>query len=259
MNSSRADVTATDEQRAMYASAIAAVAARPEGVNQDDLVHEVSTGALDAHVELLRNSAAAAAYFKEGYRVALVDLPRVCGFQPTVFTYSARERAHGVDIADQAQLAAVTLPTDWTFEHQAQLDEARHLWMLVSRNPNLKIVGQFAGPVGPDKLQGFGFVVTVTPSFLQVASYHGRFLLRDGYHRAIGLLAIGARFVPAFVRDFTSINELVPQGMLPQEAFLGPRPPLLGDYLDDHVSLEIQLPASQKMVVVQALELSPQG
>jgi hypothetical protein len=47
--------------------------------------------------------------------------------------------------------------------------------------------------------------------------------------------------------------------MLPQSAWLGQRPPLLRDYHDDRVAESVRLPAQRKMVIVQALELSPQG
>jgi hypothetical protein len=70
---------------------------------------------------------------------------------------------------------------------------------------------------------------------------------------------MGVTWAPVFLRDFDSIQQLVPPGMLPQEAFLGERPPTLRDYADTEVSAEIQVPASQKVVVVQALELSPRG
>ncbi len=258
LNGARADATPTDQQREQAAAARAAVENRASGLDQDDVVRPLPTGLLDAHVDQLR-AGAAAPYFAEGFEVALVDLTRVCGFQPSVFTDSATERAGGVDVTDFTQLARVTLPTEWNVEQRASLDEGRHLWMLASRNPNLRIVGQFAGPVGPNGLPGFGFIVTITPSFVQVASYQGRHFLRDGYHRSIGLLALGARFVPALVRPFTSIQELVPAGMLPQEAFMGPKPPLLADFADDGVAATVYLPASQKMVVVQGLELSPHG
>jgi hypothetical protein len=235
-----------------------AVAARPEGIDQLDVVREPSGDDLHDHLERLR-AGAGAAYFDDGWRVALVDLPRVCAFQPSVFTDSAAERAAGVDPSDIAQLARVTLPTEWRLEQQAQLDEARQQWLLVSRNPSLRVVGHFAGPLQPGGPLAFGFFATILPSFLQVARYQGRYFLRDGYHRSIGLLDVGARRVPAFVRDFETIATLVPNGMLPQELFLGPRPPTMADYRDDNVATDVSLPAAQKMVLVQALELSPQG
>lgn len=120
-------------------------------------------------------------------------------------------------------------------------------------------MGHFAGAIQEGGPPAFGFFATISPSFLQVAGYQGRYYLRDGYHRSIGLLGIGVRRVPAFVRDLDSIQALVPAGMLAQEAFMGPRPPTLADYSDDTVAATVALPASQKMIVVQALELSPQG
>ena len=51
----------------------------------------------------------------------------------------------------------------------------------------------------------------------------------------------------------------MPAGVLSQDVFLGDRPPALIDYLDDQVSAEISLPALQKMVVIQGLELNTLG
>ena len=66
--------------------------------------------------------------------------------------------------------------------------------------------------------------------------------------------------MPVFVREFATFNELaLPAGLLPQDVFLGDRPPLLADYLNDDVSAAIQMPATQKIVIVQALELSTLG
>ena len=63
-----------------------------------------------------------------------------------------------------------------------------------------------------------------------------------------------------FTREFGSLESLdLPAGMLPQGAYFGDRPPCLPDYLDDAVSVEVQLPAFQKMVVIQGLEVTPIG
>jgi len=107
---------------------------------------------------------------------------------------------------------------------------------------------------------GFGFAVTLQKSYLQVAGLGGRYFLRDGYHRAFGLLAAGIRHVPALVKDFESFEQVaLPQGLLPQAAYLGDRPPTLSDYHDDQVAADTSLPVVQKMVVIQGLELNSVG
>src|SRR5437016_1945530 len=85
--------------------------------------------------------------------------------------------------------------------------------------------------------------------------------LRDSYHRAFGLLSLGITHVPAFVRDITTFEELVadPRTMLPQDSYQGQRPPVLTDYLDETVSAAGQLPVVHKMIIIQALELTPIG
>jgi len=86
----------------------------------------------------------------------------------------------------------------------------------------------------------------------------GRYFLRDGYHRAYGLLAAGINLAPALVRDYATIEEAnMPAGLLSPSTYLGTRPPLLGDYLDSSVAADTSVPVMTKMVVVQAIELSP--
>jgi hypothetical protein len=232
------------------------VAGRPEGIDQSGLLNYLPPE-LDEHVAQLR-AGAAATMFADGWEVRLVDLARVCAFQPSVFVDSAAERTAGASPDRLVGIAEVTLPTQWATELPAQFDEGRQQWLLVSRNANLRVIGNFAGPVaGLGSPIGFGFVVTVTPSFVNVGLYQGRYFLHDGYHRALGLLSRGIRLVPAFVKEYAAIQDLVPAGMLPQEEFLGSRPPILPDFLDDQVAARIDLPACQKMVIVHAMELQP--
>jgi hypothetical protein len=44
--------------------------------------------------------------------------------------------------------------------------------------------------------------------------------------------------------------------MLPSAVTLGPRPPLLPDYLDDEVSAAVELPETRRLIIVQGLEMS---
>ena len=110
-------------------------------------------------------------------------------------------------------------------------------------------------PVG-DGMTAFGFAVHVNPSFMQVARSNGRHVLRDGYHRAIGLLEKGIRWVPVLTREFSQHDDMGLQtGLLPRQVFLGERPPMLTDYQEEVVSAEVNLPASQKLLLIQAIEI----
>lgn len=253
LNSGRGDRQPTDAQITQWESARAAVEKRPEGIDQGEVIKDFPA-VLKPHVAALQ--IVAPNHFRDGWRVAMVDLHRISSFQPTVYTDSAVERVAGLDIDDPAALASVTLPLETETKQDVQFDPGRNLFIFSSRNPNLRVVQPFF-PQQPGGPAAFGFVVSVTPSFMQVARYGGRFILHDGYHRAHGLLTCGARWVPALVRDFGSGEFNLPAGMLPHEEFAGPRPPILLDYSDDVAAAEVTMPAWQKMVVIQALELQP--
>jgi hypothetical protein len=126
------------------------------------------------------------------------------------------------------------------------------------RESNLRVFGQAQGEMPLARI--FGFAVAVSFSFMQVASLNGRLLLRDGYHRAYGLLRRGITHAPVFTKAFERIEDMrLPQGMLPQDAYLGSCPPTLADYLNDDVSAPGATLITQRIVIIQALEVATLG
>ena len=237
-----------------------AVSQRPTGVDQAEVLLDVPKELLE-YVAAFQATEAAATYFSDGWAVKVADLAKVCALQPVVFMDHARERAAAVDEGNLVSAARVSLPLPGQDSLPLQFDSQRNTWMISSRNPNLKLVGHISQPIkNAVNAVACGFLVAVVPSFVQVVEHRDRFLLRDGYHRSLGLLARGIRHVPVLFKAFSPYSDLgLGPGMLPGDAYLGDRPPLLADYLDDAVSTELQLPASQKMVVIQGLEMTPIG
>jgi len=260
LSGNMAGAPATPEQVARIEAAHEAVRAREPLPVFSDVVRDAPED-LEGFLTELRASPASAGMFNDGWTVRMVDLTRVCAFQPVVFTDSAAERAVGLTANDTTAIARVTLPLSPPVDFTQSFDPAHTSWVLSSRNPNLRVLGNFSGPVVTPQgtAPGFGFMVAILPSFMHVAEFEGRHYLRDGYHRAFGLLSVGIHQVAAFVRAARSIEELVPQNMLPQAAYRGDRPPLLVDYLRDDVAAAASLPAVQKLITVHALELSPCG
>jgi hypothetical protein len=232
-----------------------AVAARVPSVSSG--VTEPLAVDLAEHLARVAATAGGAGMLGEGWEPVLIDLTTVCAMQRWVFTDSA-DRVAGITRDDLGAVAKLTMPVAQASTLQAQYDEIRRVWTLASANPNLQVAGQFAGTIaaGGD-IPLFGFFATERPSFLHAARFRGRLILRDGYHRALALLEAGITKAPGFVRQLDTYEQLAVPGMLPQGTYLGDRPPTLVDYFDDAVSHAVELPAFQKLVVVQALELNP--
>jgi hypothetical protein len=235
-------------------AACAAVAAREPGIDQDGIIEETDP-ALATIVERLRQQLDTGAFWEEGWTVGVADLTRVCSLQQSVASQQAEDRVSDVDLDDLASIAAVTLPPPSTAAIPAQYDEQKKAWIITAPNPNLQITGAVNGASESGPV--FGFSVAILPSFLQLARHHGRYVLRDGYHRAFGLLARGITRAPAFVRDFGVSPLGTAAGLFGTDVYLGDRPPLLRDFLDDEVAADVDVPAVQRMIVVQGMELAP--
>jgi hypothetical protein len=256
LNARRAGIPPTEEQLAKIQSARTAVAGRTEHDAQGDVVLPIPPE-LAPLVEALHVNPAGASLFAIGGEVHLINLDRVVAFQPLVHLDNAVERIAGAGAGDWADLAAVTLPLVSSVELPASYDEARKAWIIVSPSPNIRAGQQFSGnvqlPSGAAGI-GFGFTINAGVSMLQIGLFQGRYFLRDGYHRALGLLQRGISQVPGFVTTVDQVEQLAPPGMLPQSAYLGPHPPRLADYLDETVAVEVQAPATAHMIVIQGLE-----
>jgi hypothetical protein len=250
----------TPAMQAELARVRAALQARTVDIDQSGLIRPMPAD-MHAYVARLEKSPQAQPYFAEGWRPALVDLPRVCAYQPSVFVDHARERVADTAIDDIRSLAELTLPLDAGAPVTFQYDRARQMFITSIANQNLQVVGAFGGiaPGMPPGTVHMGFQVRMITSYLQVGSMQGRYFLRDGYHRGLGLVQRGARYVPALVLEDMLMADLVAPGSLSVESILGAKPPTLSDYWDDEVSVTARLPAPRRIISVAASELSVYG
>ena len=234
-----------------------AVSERPEGIDQSGIVQPVPAS-LGAYLEVFWETDYARSFKEEGWQVKLVDLRGLCAFQPSVFLDHAETRTAEAEAGDPEALARITLPLESDSVPSIQFDHQQKAWLVSSDNPNLDVIGHFSRPLKGGG--GCGFLVALQPSFMQVISVRDRYLLKDGYHRALGLLARGVHLVPALFLETSADRDFdLGTGLLPRQAWLGPRPPRLTDYLLDTVAAEIALPTARRMVVIQALTLNPIG
>ena len=231
------------------------VGSRAHGIDQSNLFAPIPSE-LTPHIDALKADQESAQVLATSGEIRIVDLRRVCAAQPHVLIEDAVNRVRDFPSKDLVGIAGLTLPLPTREPFPVTFDQFKSSWLLGSPNPNLRVLGQFNTSFGPG-LSGYGFVVAQQKSYMKVAGVNGRYFLSDGYHRAYGLLVAGITQVPALVKEFATLEEVqMAPGMLPPSAYLGDRPPLLLDYLDDLVSVDTHVPATTKMIVIQALELN---
>jgi len=79
------------------------------------------------------------------------------------------------------------------------------------------------------------FTISKTAVFLQVLRLEGRLFLKNGIHRAAGLLAAGRADVPCVLVEAADLREL--PDLLPLPALLRPDPPMVADFLHPGLSV----------------------
>ena len=93
-----------------------------------------------------------------------------------------------------------------------------------------------------------------------IASYRSRYFLRDGCHRAAGLIRAGIFTVPAIVVTATNFEYVASHpALLSYETAFSDKPPLLTDFWNEDVSYHVSQPAVRKVVRARAGEFVVQG
>jgi hypothetical protein len=242
------------EHRERAAEALRAAAQRRPSFGLDGVVSEAPPE-IAARQEALAQEPGLAEAFATGIRIGLVDLRRVCALQSGVMV---DQPAPDLDPGDLDAILTYTIRPPERPAVDVQYDSARKAWVILAPDPNLRVVGEFRTDLQEGAI-GLGFELRQFGSSVRAVRHHDRWVLVDGYHRAVGLLARGINVVPALVGDAPTEALVKGAAGIRPEVFLGPRPPMLPDFWDDEVSAEVDLPATTRVLLVEALDVRAFG
>lgn len=202
------------------------------------------------------------------WRVAMIDLSYVLSFQKIINLGALDERLAPVE-KNPSQLIDFCLPVNQPVPPLgAFTDPDGKGFTISSLNPNLRIAGGMiqkvelspAPGLPPISTQAVSIFVTMGASYLQVAFYNGRYFLRDGYHRAAGLVRAGMTIVPCIMIEADNFEQLaIPPGSLTYEVLFGEHPPIVADFWNNDVSADIRIPVVRKVIRVRGDEFVVQG
>jgi hypothetical protein len=199
------------------------------------------------------------------WRSAIVDLSRVLSFQKLISVEGLGDRLKHVSESNFEALLETCLPRQQPLPPLGALTDADGRGFTISSiNPNLRIAGaQLSDAMvapRPDipavKMQAVTIFVSMGTSYLQVVQYRDRFFVRDGYHRAAGLVHLGITKVPCIYIEAKTFEEVgCPPGSFSYEVLFGERPPLLVDFWSGEACDVDQL-ATRKVIRVRGEEFA---
>jgi hypothetical protein len=205
--------------------------------------------------ECTHSSALQAEYEGLDWRLAVVDLRCLLAFQRRLVFSASQQPSHNPEPDDWPQLISLTIGLQRSTEHQfvrnasasGDLDIS-----LLSRNPDLQLrLSPNAGRSGHSPLSLYG-----GSPFFEAAELHGRWFLRDGYHRAYRLLQAGVHRVPAVVIYARTIEELgaTEPWFFSEQQLFSDRPPRLTDFLEEDLVLSYRRTALRKVIRIRIEE-----
>jgi hypothetical protein len=202
--------------------------------------------------ECTRSSALHAEYEGLDWRLGVVDLRCLLAFQRRLVFSAGQHTSPNPEPDDWPQLISLTIGLQRSTEHHfvrnasatGDLDIS-----LFSCNPDLQLrLSPHAGRSGHSPLSLYG-----GSPFFEAAELHGRWFLRDGYHRAYRLLQAGLHRVPAVVIYARTIQELgaTEPWFFSEQQLFSDRPPRLMDFLDEDLVVSYRRTALRKVIRIR--------
>ena len=203
-------------------------------------------------------------------RIAMVNLNDVLALQPIVRIDNLESRLIQGTLSEK-QLYELSFPPN-QIPDTVTIDNHERGYTVTTLDPNVRVAlwndipmnppqalpkYQLQYPSASSSLQVplFPFVLMRAPNYLQVAHFQDRYILREGYNRAVALLYQNIHHVPCVLVETDEPDMVFKPGMLDPEIMMGERPPRLRDFWQDEVTCLMQRPAMRKIYHITLEEI----
>jgi len=199
------------------------------------------------HIEGIRRNPIFAAAYGSGAEVMMIELGKLVAFQHWVDA-DVSDGVHGAGVdgkPDLERILQTCLPPDI-------IQPAKTLWQGNQRSIAVYSTNNTLDISSPDINQATGqvtFSLFSGTNLMLVREHKGRYILANGYHRALLLRSRGVEMVPAVLARVVNQADAVPgQGFIAPELVFADRPPTVDDFLDDSLSVSVPIRAMLKAV-----------
>jgi hypothetical protein len=189
------------------------------------------------------------------WKLGVVDLRHLLAFQRRL-VFNPMQHCSRVPLqTDWSQLISLSLSSPRDTEHcvvsEGSVASGFNI-RLSSSNPDLQL--RLVSNAG--KNSRLPFSLYGGSPFFEVAELHGRWFLRDGYHRAYRLLEAEVFKVPAVVIHARTIAELgaTEPWFFSEDQLFSDRPPQVVDFLDEQMVLRYERDALRKVIRIRIEE-----
>jgi hypothetical protein len=185
----------------------------------------------------------------------LID--RLLSIQRYIDEAYALESVGNISGSETAKALEIALPIERTPKNvMSQIDPVAKSISVFSHNIDLRVHGPAQGQDPNTKRLTFGFQVGWGTPMITVAHLSGRYILKNGYHRVLGLRKRGFERVPALVFEATRLEDTGANrpGFAGTELLTSAHPPNMADFYAEGVSVSLNLRPVTKVLRITAEE-----
>lgn len=167
---------------------------------------------------------------------AMVEVGKLVAFQAFLnceYLESLAKRVPPLDDNDGLLRFCLPLRSDKVGESLlANVNPDTSTYSASTDNLDYRIIGNVQGedPASGRKFAGFAYGPGLRE--MSVAEYNGRYILKNGYHRALALRKADHRFIPVLVVKVPTYNLTGANrpGFFPSDVVMGPKPAIIDDF-----------------------------
>jgi len=193
------------------------------------------------------------------HRFAMIEVAKLVTFQTVLNQeYLDTLEEHVPPASDTEGLVKFCLPSrkERTGDIALiNLNPETNTFSIATDNLDFRVLGNVQGEDPPSGRKFVGFAFGAGLRAMSVAQYEGRYILKNGYHRAYALRKAGHNWIPVLLLqvpsyDLTGANR---PGFFPVDLLRGPKPPILDDFFSP-AAVDIKR-FKQKMVMTVHAEV----
>jgi hypothetical protein len=129
-----------------------------------------------------------------------------------------------------------------------------HLYAIKSAGYDMRVMGSRASLDPKTRDRTVSFTVGWGHPYVQVATLRGRYVLKNGYHRAFALRKKGIEYLPCILLEASSYDDLEctgPPTFFGEKPIMGAHPPVFSSFSDAEIAPRTKMRSLQKVTVLR--------
>jgi hypothetical protein len=183
-----------------------------------------------------------------------VEIDKLIPFQKYLNATYSDSISKGLDLEDLGVRIRFCLADEFLPRRSDMLEvQKANLFVIEAEGTDLRVVDSKKSLDPSTRNATVTFTIGWGQPFVQVARLNGRYILKNGYHRAFALRSRGIEYIPCVLLDVNGYADLECSGPLSfsERSILGSQPPRFSSFFDKEIAPRVKTRSVSTIVVIK--------